>query len=141
MANAYGSTTALSGNANSLSPGSYVSMGVIDFGSAPPHACFVDFIFQAGSTPSGNKSVVVYARAAIDGSAFSDAPSSTTIKNSVPVAFVDLPDSSAHHARPVDLSLLFGALPQKVELYAYNDAGVALNASGNTGQYRTVTFG
>jgi hypothetical protein len=37
--------------------------------------------------------------------------------------------------------LFGGALPQKVEVYVFNDCGVALAATGQVGQYRTETFG
>lgn len=142
MANSYGTTTALSGNANSLASGSYASLGVIDFTTAPPHECFVEVSLQASAATSGNKQVVLFIRDSIDGTNFSVAPSATDEANTRFLGTVSLPDTTARRSIAFPVSPLFGgALPQKVEIYAKNDSGVALAASGQTGQYRTETFG
>jgi hypothetical protein len=142
MANALGTTTALSGNANSLANGSYVSLGVIDFTSAPPHDCLIEVSLQASAATSGNKQAVLFCRSSVDGTNFSDAPSSTTELNAAPLGAMALPDTTARRSRAFSLARLFGgALPQKVEVYLKNDCGVALAATGQVGQYRTETFG
>lgn len=142
MANSLGTTTALSGNANSLASGSYVSMGVIDFTTAPPHECLIEVSLQASTTTSGNKQVVLFLRDSIDGTNFSVAPSSSDEPNARLLGVVSLPDTTARRSIAFPVSQLFGgALPQKVEVYAKNDCGVALASTGQVGQYRTETFG
>lgn len=142
MANSLGSASALSGNANSASNGSYTSLGVIDFTTAPPGECFVEVSLQASTTPSGNKQAVVFVRSSLDGTNYSDAPSSTLEANAKQIGTLSLPDTSAHRSISMPVSPAFGGgLPQKVEVYVKNDCGVAFAATGQTGQYRFETFG
>jgi hypothetical protein len=142
MANALGTITALTGNANSLANGAYVSLGVIDFTAAPPHECLIEVSLQASAATSGNKQALLYVRSSLDGTNFSAAPSSTQAVNSRFLGYVSLPDTTAVRSISFAVSPLFsGALPQKVEPYLMNDCGVALAASGQGGQYRTETFG
>jgi hypothetical protein len=142
MANALGTTTALSGNANSLANAGYASLGTIDFTAAPPHECQIEVSLQASAATSGNAQAVIYVRSSLDGTNFSVAPSSTDAVNSRFLGTLKLPDTTARRSVAFPLSPLFGgALPQKVEVYILNDCGVALAASGQVGQYRTETFG
>ena len=142
MANSYGTHTALSGNANSLASGGFASLGVIDFGSAPPHLCWVHVTAQAGSTPGGNKSVYIYARSSLDGTNYSDSGSSANELNLRRIGTISLTDTSAHTSAAWEIASAFGGgLPPKVEIIVRNDAGVSLAASGNTGAYRTETLG
>lgn len=142
MANALATTQAFSGNANSLANGAYASLGVIDFTAAPPGECFVEFSAQASSTPSATGQVLVFMRTSLDGTNYSDAPSSTLQMNAIFIGKWALPDTSAHRSRSWALSPhLGGGLVQKAEIYLFNDTGVALAASGQVGQYRFETFG
>jgi hypothetical protein len=142
MANALGTTTALSSNANSLAAGSYVSLGAIDFTSAPPHECLIEVSLQASAATSGNAQAVIYVRSSLDGTNFSVAPSSTDAVNSRFLGALKLPDTTARRSLAFPISPLFGgALPQKIEVYILNDCGVALASTGQVGQYRTETFG
>ena len=142
MANALGTATALSGNANSLANGSYANLGTIDFTTAPPGECFVEVSLQASTTPSGNKQAVLFLVPSLDGTNFSDAPTSTTEKNAIQIGTMDLPDTSARRSKSMALSpFLGGGLVQKGNVYLKNDCGVALAATGQVGQYRFETFG
>lgn len=142
MSNAYGAHTALSGNANSLANAGFASLGVIDFGTAPPHLCWVQVSAQAGSTPTGNKAVYVYARSSLDGANYSDSGSSASQGNLRRIGTLSLTDTSAHTAAAMEIASAFGGgLPPKVEIIVKNDCGVALAAGGNTGAYRTETLG
>lgn len=142
MANSYGTTTAFSGNANSLANGSFASLGVIDFGTAPPHECFVEVSLQASAATSGNQQAVIWCRSSVDGTNFSVAPSSTDSANARLVGVLSLPNNTARRSIAFPISPLFGGgLPPEIEVYVQNDCGVALAASGQVGQYRTLTFG
>lgn len=140
MANSYGTATPLTSNANGLTAGGYASLGVIDFGAAPPHECFVEITATASGTPGGNKQVIVYARSSLDGTNWSDAPSATALRNAMRVGALNLPDTNARRSVAFPLSQLFGgALPPKAEIYVCNDTGVTLTACA--GQYRAEMFG
>jgi len=141
MTTTYGTATALSGNFNSASNASYTDIGTIDFSTANVMDCFVEVTATAGSTPSGNQQVVLYARSSVDGTNFSDSGSSATIGNLRFVGTLSLTNTSAHRSPALALAAAFGGnLPPKVTLTAYNDAGVSMAASGCTGQYRTVGY-
>ena len=140
MPNAYGTTTALGGNANSATNGTYTSLGVIAFGATPPNLCFLEVSLQATGT-TGNQQCLIYARTRLDGTNFSDAPSSATLTNAVRVGSIQLANSSAHRTRAIELSQFFGGgLPPEIEIYIFNDTGAALASTGQVGQYRTETF-
>lgn len=142
MPNSYGAATPLSGNANSLANGGFASMGVIDFGTAPPHECLVEVSLQAVSQPTGNQQVVVWCRSSLDGTNFSVVPGALETPNARLVGVVSMPSTIARRSIAMPISPLFGgALPPKVEIYVQNDCGVALVSSGQVGQYRTETFG
>lgn len=142
MANSYGTTTALSGNANSLANGAFASLGEIDFGSAPPHLCFVEVSLQASAATSSDKGVYVYARSSIDGTNFSDAGSTANELNLQRLGFVSLADTAAHRCAALEISQFFGGgLPTKVEIVVKNACGTALAGSGQGGNYRTLTLG
>lgn len=142
MPNALGTTTALTGNANSAANGTYTSLGIIDFTAAPPHECLVEVSLQASAATTGNQQVVLYVRDSIDGTNFSVAPSAADATNARFLGAVRLSDTVARRSAAFPVSPLFaGALPQKVEVYAFIDCGVALTSTGNVGQYRFMTFG
>jgi hypothetical protein len=142
MPNSYGSATSLSGNANSLANGAFVSLGQIDFGSAPPHECFVELSLQPSATVTGNQRALIFCRSSLDGTNFSVSPSATEALNAGLVGVVSLPNNSARRSLAFPLSPVFGgALPPKVEIFIQNDCGVALASSGQVGQFRTVIFG
>ena len=142
MANAYGTHTALSGNANSLGNGAYASLGVIDFGSAPPHLCWVQVSLQASSATSGVKGCSVYVRNSLDGTNYSDTGSSANVLNLTRIGFISLTDTSAHVSKAMEIATAFGGgLPPKVEVFVRNDCGASLAASGQVGAYRTETLG
>jgi hypothetical protein len=142
MANSYGSITALTAF-NSAINNSYTSLGSIDFGAAPPHECFIEIVGTAGSTPSSaNQQLVLFVVDSIDGTNFSDTPTSTTEAAAQFLGSLKLLDTSSHRSKAFPVSPLFGgALPQKITVYVKNDTGVTLSASNNTAQYRTETFG
>jgi hypothetical protein len=142
MANALGTAIAFGSNANSATNSSYTSMGVVDFTSAPPHECLIEVSLQATGTPASTSQCVLYLRSSLDGTNFSVAPSSTDAVNAKFLGTVSLPDTTARRSVAFPVSPLFGgALPQKIELYVYNNTGAALAATGQTAQYRTETFG
>lgn len=142
MANALGTVNALANNANSAASGSYTFLGNIDFTTAPPGECFVEVSVQASASPSGNKMAVLYATTSLDGSAFSITPSSSQAPNAHQFGQISLPDTTAVRSKSFALSpFLGGGLVQKVGIYLFNDSGVALAATGQTGQYRFETFG
>lgn len=142
MPNSYGATTALTGTANSLANAAFASLGVIDFGSAPPHECFVEVSLQASAATSGAQQALIWVRSSVDGTNFSVAPSSTDAVNARLLGVLSLPNTTARRSIAMPVSPLFGgALPPEIEVYVQNDCGVALASSGQVGQYRTETFG
>lgn len=144
MANSFGATTALTGDANSLASGAYVSLGFINFDSVLPHDCLVDVAMQASAATSTatSQTVVIFARSSVDGTNFSGSLAANGEPNMRRIGAVTLKDTVARRSAAMSIALAFGGvLPPKVEVVAKNDTGVPLAASGQVGQFRTVTFG
>jgi hypothetical protein len=140
MSNSYGTASAFSSNANGAASGTYTSLGIIELGIVPPHECFIEVVLAASAATSGNKQAVIYVRSSLDGTNFSVAPSTTDAINSKWIGTVSIPDTTSRRSIAFPVSSQFGgALPQRIEVYIFNDCGVAFTTA--TGQYRTETFG
>jgi hypothetical protein len=136
MANSYTSPTnsASITPANSAANGSYSLIGQYDLGASPPHELFIDVAITASATPTGaNNQTVLFVTTSIDGTNWSDAPSSTTEPNARRLGRIYQVDTSQHRAAALPVSGLFvGGLPRYIRIYSKNDLGVANAASGNS---------
>lgn len=137
---AQGSRTQLSGAAaalNSLASATYVVLGTLTHnssGKAP-----LDVLVELSATPgtvSGNKQLVLFAQASLDGTNFGTGPTSgTTTTDETDLHFVGtlpLNTNSTLQRKVFSLAAVFGgALPYATKLIAKNDSGAALASSGN----------
>jgi len=137
----YGAATAFSdqANLNSLASGSTTSIGGIDNTSALADDYLIEIVV-ANISESGNKQAIVWVRSSVDGTNYSDATAGAT--NLRRAGLLDLNGlSAAGRSIAMAVAPLFGGvMPPKVEVYVTNDAGVSFAGSGNTAQYRAVTF-
>lgn len=138
----YGSRQALTTSAlNSLANGTYVSAGTITFVSSSkvPAGCKLEVEATPG-TVSGNKQLVVFARASVDNTSYTSGPTSgsttTDEPNLIFVGTVPLNSNSTLQCGQFDLALAFGGvLPPYVQIVCKNDSGAALAASGHAVYY------
>ena len=133
-----GNRTALTTTAlNSLANSTYVSAGTITFAatSLVPLSSKLEVEVTPG-TVSGNKQVLVFARASADGTNFSTGPTSGTTTTDEPnlifVGAVPCNTSSTLQRAQFDLAAAFGgSLPHSAQIVVKNDSGAALAASGH----------
>jgi hypothetical protein len=141
--NAYPAGASYTITLNSLGSGSYVTGNEVDNTTNLYLDYLVEFVI-ADVTEAGNKQVVIFAIDSLDGTNYSDAPSATSPQiNAAVVGVISLDGTGPYRAKAMSVAAAFGnVLPPKFKLVAYNDAGVALAASGNSayirGQYQTV---
>jgi len=138
-----GSRTSLTTSAmDSLASATYVSCGVITITTNDPLGLLVEAYATPG-TVSGNKQVVIFARASLDGTNYTTGPvSGTTTTDETNLKFVgSIPcnTNSTLQRRIFDLTALWGgALPPYIEIVAKNDTGAALASSGHGVYYAEV---
>jgi hypothetical protein len=131
--------TQLSGAAaalNSLASATYVVLGTITHATNDPLESKIEVSVTPG-TVTGNKQVVLFAQASIDGTNFETGPTSGTTStdesNLRYVGTVPCRTNSTLQRKVMDLSAAYpsGQLPYATKLIAKNDTGAALASSGN----------
>ncbi len=126
-------TTAL----NSLASATYVSAGTITFAAASlvPLSSKLEVEVTPG-TVSGNRQLVVFARASADGTNFTTGPTSGTTAtdepNLIQIGVVPCNTNATLQRGQFDLAAAFGgSLPHSAQIIIKNETGAALAASGN----------
>lgn len=138
-----GTRTSLTTSAlNSLASGTYVSAGTLNHTTNDP----IDVLVEVKVTPgtvSGNKQVLVFAKASLDGTNFSSGPESGTTTTDEPNLFfvgtVPCNTNSTAQTGVFSLADAFrGVLPQQSKIVVRNDTGAALASSGHSVYYSEV---
>ncbi len=133
----YGTATNLTSTVNSLASGSSVSLGVIDNTSALALDFLVEVSGTSGASVTGSRTVDIFAVSSVDGTNFSD----TNVNNMRKIGYLFFSTNSLT-VRSASMSIaqaFGGVVPPKVTIYAVNNSGANLGASGGFGQYRSVT--
>ncbi len=139
-----GTRTALTTTAlNSLASATFVSAGTITHNTNQP----IDVMVEVTATPgtvSGNKQLLVYAKASLDGSNQTTGPETGTTVTDEPnlyfVGALPLNTSSTTQTRIFSLAAAYGGvLPYASEIVLRNDSGAALNASGGSVYYSEIS--
>lgn len=132
-------TTAL----NSLASSTYVSCGTIIHNTNQP----LDVLIEVTATPgtvSGNKQLLVFAKASLDGTNQSTGPETGTSTVNEPnlyfVGTLPLNTNAASQTKMFSLASAYGGrLPYASEIVVRNDSGAALNASGGSVYYSEIS--
>lgn len=139
-----GTRTALTTSAlNSLASATFVSAGTITHNTNQP----IDVLIEVTATPgtvSGNKQLLVYAKASLDGTNQTTGPETGTTVTDEPnlyfVGALPLNTNSTTQARIFSLAAAYGGvLPYASEIVLRNDSGAALNASGGSVYYSEIS--
>ena len=139
-----GTRTALTTSAlNSLASAAFVSAGTITHNTNQP----IDVLIEVTATPgtvSGNKQLLVYAKASLDGTNQTTGPETGTTVTDEPnlyfVGALPLNTSSTTQTRVFALAAAYGGvLPYASEIVLRNDSGAALNASGGSVYYSEIS--
>lgn len=134
---AYPAGGAYSISLNGLASGSYVTGAEVDNTTNLYLDYLVEFVI-ADVAEAGNFQVSIYAIDSLDGTNYSDAPSADKPQaNAAFVGAVRVQGTGPYRSKAMSVAAAFGGpLPPKFKLVAYNDAGVALAASGNSAYIR-----
>ena len=141
---AVGTRTALTTSAlNSLASATFVSAGTITHNTNQP----IDVLIEVTATPgtvSGNKQLLVYAKASLDGTNQTTGPETGTTVTDEPnlyfVGALPLNTNSTTQTRIFSLAAAYGGvLPYASEIVLRNDSGAALNASGGSVYYSEIS--
>lgn len=140
MANiSYGTATSLStaSNLNSLGSGSSTALGTIDNTSALALDYLVEVSAQSGASVSGTQTVDIFVIDSVDSTNFSD----TNVNNMAKIGSIYFSaGSTTVRSKAFSVAQFFGGvMPPKVSVYAVNNTGATLAASGGAGQYRSAT--
>lgn len=139
-----GSRTSLTTSAlNSLASATFVSAGTITHNTNQP----LDVLVEVTATPgtvSGNKQLLVYAKASLDGSNQTTGPETGTAVTDEPnlyyVGTLPLNTNSTTQTKVFSLAAAYGGLlPYASEIVVRNDSGAALNASGGSVYYSEIS--
>ena len=139
-----GTRTALTTSAlNSLASATFVSAGTITHNTNQP----IDVLIEVTATPgtvSGNKQLLVYAKASLDGTNQTTGPETGTTVTDEPnlyyVGTLPLNTNSTTQTKVFSLAAAYGGLlPYASEIVVRNDSGAALNASGGSVYYSEIS--
>jgi len=125
---------------NSLASATYVAIGTITHATNDPLAAFLE-LFVTPGTVSGNKQLLVFAQASLDGTNFETGPTSGTTTTDEPnlrfIGVIPLGTNSTQQRRVFSLAAAYpdGALPYASKIIVRNDSGAALAGSGNDAYY------
>lgn len=134
--NISGASTAL----NSLGSGTYVVLGTLTHTTNDPLESKLEVKVTPG-TVSGNKQMVIFAQASLDGTNFETGPTSGTTTTDEPnlrfVGTIPCNSNSTAQTKAFDLSAAYpsGSLPYASKIIAKNETGAALAGSGNDAWY------
>lgn len=120
-------------NLSTLASATYAVSNTITHSTNDPLDVLIDVSVTTGTTPTGNKQVVVFAKGSIDGTNFGSGPESGTTTTDEPdlhyVGSVPM-NTAAAHRKIFSLAAAYGGvLPQATKLVFKNDLGVALTAA------------
>ena len=139
-----GSRTSLTTSAlDSLASATFVSAGTITHNTNQP----LDVLLEVTATPgtvSGNKQLLVYAKASLDGTNQTTGPETGTTVTDEPnlyfVGALPLNTNSTTQTKVFSLAAAYGGLlPYASEIVVRNDSGAALNASGGSVYYSEIS--
>jgi hypothetical protein len=120
-------------NLGTLASATYAVSATINHATNDPIDVLIDVSVTTGTAPTGNKQIIVFAKASIDGTNFGSGPeSSTTTTDEPDLHYVgSIPMNSAtNHRKILSLASAFGGtLPLATKLVFKNDIGTALTAA------------
>lgn len=120
---------------STLNPASslYVVSNTITHSTNDPLDVLIDVTATTGTTPTGNKQLVVFAKGSLDGTNFGSGPESATTATTNEsdlhyVGSVPMNDTTAHRKIFSLAAAYGGVLPAATKLVFKNDLGVTLTA-------------
>lgn len=115
-----------------LASATYVASTAYNAGANDPQDVVVEVEAATTNTPAGNKQVMVFVQASLDGTNFQSGPTSGTSTTDEPnltlLGFVPMNSSSITQRNMFSILAALGYIPQQFKVVLKNDLGVALTS-------------
>ena len=115
-----------------LASATYIASDAYNAGTNDPLDVLVEVEAATTNTPGGNKQVVVFVQASLDGTNFQSGPTSGTTTTDEPdltfVGVVSLNTATTTHRKIFSIASVLGFIPLQFKIVLKNDLGVALTS-------------
>jgi hypothetical protein len=139
------SSYTISGLTGGLASATYAASSAVDLSATDPLDIIVEVSVTTGSTPAGNKQILVFVKTSLDNSLFSSGPESGTTVTDQPdlyqIGVIPAITASTVYTGHFSVAQALGWVPPYHKLVVFNDNTGANGAvtSASTASYTTVT--
>ena len=117
---------------STLASATYVASNAYNASTNDPQDVIVEVEAATTNTAAGNKQVIVYIQASLDGTNFQTGPTSGTSDTDAPdftlLGIIPMNTNSATHRKMFSTAMALGFVPQQFKVVLKNDLGVALTS-------------
>ena len=117
---------------DTLASATYVASSAYVAATNDPQDVVVEVEAATTNTPAGNKQILVFAQASLDGTNFQSGPTSGTATTDEPdltlLGVVPMNTASVTHRKMFSVLAALGFIPQQFKIVLKNDLGVALTS-------------
>lgn len=129
---------------STLASATYVASAAYNADTNKPMDVIVEAELVTTNTPTGNKQVIIFVQASLDGTNFQSGPTSgttTTDESDLTfVGYVPMGTANTTHRKSFSIQQALGFVPKQFKLVFKNDLGVALtSATINTAEISYVS--
>ena len=115
-----------------LASATYVASSAYNAGTNKPKDVVIEVEAATTNTPAGNKQILVFVQASLDGTNFQSGPTSGTTVTDEPdltlIGVIPMNTSTTTHRKMFSVAQSLGFLPQQFKVVLKNDLGVALTS-------------
>lgn len=117
---------------STLASATYVASSAYNAGTNDPQDVVIEVEAATTNTPAGNKQVLVFVQASLDGTNFQSGPTSGTTTTDEPdltlLGVLPMNTSTTTHRKMFSVFAALGFVPQQFQIVCKNDLGVALTS-------------
>lgn len=117
---------------STLASATYVASSAYNANTNKPQDIVIEVEAATTNTPAGNKQVIVYVQASLDGTNFQSGPTSGTSDTDAPdltqIGSVPVNSATTTHRKMFSVGQALGFVPQQFKIICKNDLGVALTS-------------
>lgn len=115
-----------------LASATYVASAIYTCNTNKPQDLIIEVEAATTNVAAGNKRVLVYVQASLDGTNFQTGPVSGTsdadVQDLTPLGFIPMNTNSATHRKMFSVAAVLGFVPHSCRIVAKNDLGVSLTS-------------
>lgn len=117
---------------STLASATYVASSAYNANTNKPQDIVIEVEAATTNTPAGNKQVIVYVQASLDGTNFQSGPTSgtddTDVRDLTQIGVLPMYSATTTHRKMFSLAQVLGFVPQQFKIVCKNDLGVALTS-------------